>query len=575
MPFRPSLGVSDFAALRRSGAGYVDKTRLILDVLEDPAGTLLFPRPRRFGKTLNLSTLRYFLERSAEDRSALFEGLEVWSSEAARYHFQRYPVIWITFKDIKCTSFELTLAAIRKEVSGMYEHHRYLLETDALSAAEADRFETILRREGDETLYAGALRELSKHLARHHGERVVVLIDEYDTPIHAGYANGFYDDVIRFFRNFLSGGLKDNEYLFRGVMTGILRVARESLFSGLNNIVVYSILAGRHSASFGFTEPEVRAILEPERDPALLDRLRGYYNGYLFGVRDGAPVAIYNPWSVLSFVADAARLLRPHWLMTASDDLLRQLLLERGYGLTDDMELLLKGEGLEKEIDENIVLRDVQQRPDAVWSFLLFSGYLKTLRVWIDEEGVTAGELAIPNREVRVMFKRVFQDWLSRGLGTSREVELLTGALLAGDVARLEKLLSTLLLKTMSFMDPGGREPEKLYQGSILGLLVHLETEYDVRSNRETGLGRADLLVRPRQPGKPGVVLELKVLEDGETVEHALADALAQVRERRYAAELEAAGAAPVHQLAAVFDGKRTWVRKDQAAPGGMSSDLA
>ncbi|WP_438000181.1 AAA family ATPase [Sorangium sp. So ce185] len=569
MPFVPALGQSDFRELRRAGAGYVDKTSFIGQLLADPAQVVLFPRPRRFGKTLNLSTLAYFLGKSDEDLSPLFQDLAVWSDPAARAHFQQHPVLLLTFKDIKTASYETTQEGIRSELQGLYAKHRYLLDEGALEPHERPRFERILYGEATEEDCRRSLRELSDHLARHHGRRVMILIDEYDTPIQSGYLNGFFDEVTLFFRNFFSAALKDNPSLFKGVLTGVLRVARENLFSGLNNVIVSSILNDRrYATSFGFTEAEVAGVLEqarpdsapagqtaplPEHAPLRLDDIRAWYNGYLFSGE-----VIYNPWSILNCVASGA--LRPYWVNTASTDLLQDLIARRGLGLSSETEALLRGEPVEAHIDENIVLRDLDQQPEALWSFLLFSGYL-TPRAVREELGDVIAELAIPNIEVRVAYRDLFRSWLRRGLPERRHAEGLLRALLAGDAPSLEALLERLLVTVMSYQDPAGREPEKLYHGFILGLLVQLEGDYDVRSNRESGLGRADVLVRPRTPGRPGVVLELKVPQRGETPEQALLAAARQVRDRRYAAELIAAGAAPVHALVAVFDGKRAWVR--------------
>ncbi|WP_438035481.1 AAA family ATPase [Sorangium sp. So ce204] len=569
MPFIPALGQSDFRELRRAGAGYVDKTPFLGQLLADPAQVVLFPRPRRFGKTLNLSTLAYFLEKRDEDLSPLFQDLAVWNDPAAREHFQRYPVLFLTFKDIKTLSYETTLDAIRTEVQRLYSQHQHLLKSDALRPDERRHYEHMLLGEISEEDCRGSLRELSDYLARHHGQKVAILIDEYDTPIQSGYLNGFFDEVTLFFRNFFSAALKDNPSLFKGALTGVLRVARENLFSGLNNVIVSSILSDRrYATSFGFTEAEVASVLAQARpdgasaaqpaplpDPTLprLEEVRAWYNGYRFGGE-----VIYNPWSILNCVASGA--LRPYWVNTASTELLQHLIARRGLGLSSETEALLRGEPVEARIDENIVLRDLDQQPEALWSFLLFSGYLTATAVR-EELGEVTASLAIPNLEVRVAYRDLFRSWLRRGLPERRHAEALLRALLGGDAPSLEALLERLLVTVMSYQDPAGREPEKLYHGFILGLLVQLEGDYDVRSNRESGLGRADLLVRPRAPGRPGVVLELKVPQRGETPEQALLAAARQVRDRRYAVELVAAGAAPVHELAAVFDGKRAWVK--------------
>jgi hypothetical protein len=551
------IGVSDFCKLREEGYHYVDKTPFIEGVLSAGAEVLLLPRPRRFGKTLNLSMLRYYLEKSPEDRSALFAGLAVASSEIARPHFQRYPVIFMSFKDIKPLTWESARARIRGTISELYRAHRYLLTEGSLTPEDAAVFTAVLEDRATEPAYLGALRHLSRLLAAHHREKVVILIDEYDTPIHAGYARGYYDEVIAFFRDFLSGGLKDNVHLFKGVLTGILRVAKESLFSGLNNVIVYSILRSELSTSFGFTEPEVQRLVGASGRPARMDDIRAFYNGYLFGGE-----AIYNPWSVLCFLDRGDDALRPYWIDTSSNDLVRELLLTGPEGVRSELEVLLAGGTIDRRIDENIVLRDLSPRSGAVWSFLLFTGYLKAVDVTV-VDGRERAKLAIPNAEVAVGLRDMAQTWFEVEVGGTDALEALLGALLQGNAKGVERHLAHLVKVNASYLDTGGPEPERFYHGLVLGLLAGLGTRYEVRSNRESGFGRCDVLVLPKAAGQPGVALELKRVDEdaGETVEKALSAALAQIRERDYAAELRERGAAPIHEMAAVFDGKRVYVR--------------
>jgi len=558
--FSAPLGYSDFLALRRAGASYVDKTSLVTDILVSHAQVLLLPRPRRFGKTLNLSMLRYFLERSDEDRADLFEGLEVWQSEAAREHFQRYPVVFLTFKDVKLRAWEPCFESIRDLISGAYARHRYLLDEGGLDDLDGEAFRAVLERRASPVRLMGSLRQLCRLLHAHHGEPVVLLVDEYDTPIHAGYVHGYYDDVVEFFRNFLSGGLKDNRHLFRGVVTGILRVARESIFSGLNNLAVHSLLSRRFATAFGFTQAEVEGLCELAGAQEHLDGLRDWYDGYLFGGQ-----LVYNPWSVLSLLDNPDDGFQPYWVTTSSNDLLRDQLTRGGLGEPGDLGTLLSGGAVERRLQETIVFADLERDPETVWSLLLFSGYLRADDVRRDEDGVLAA-LSIPNGEVRSVYRTVFRAWLRTGLGDSSRVRGLLSALLAGDARSLGRHLSDLLCHTMSYHDLGGRQPERVYHAFIAGLLVHLGGDYEVRSNRESGYGRYDVMVLPRERGRPGVVLELKVPDEDEAVETALDAALRQIRERDYAAELVARGAEPVHELGVVFDGKRAHVRAGRGA---------
>jgi len=409
---------------------------------------------------------------------------------------------------------------------------------------------------------------LSRALGATTSEEVVILVDEYDTPIHAGFAAGYYDEVVGFFRNFLSAGLKDNRFLFCGVLTGILRVAKESIPTGLNNVGVHTLLSRAFSRHFGFLEDEVRWLAGLAGQADRLPELQRWYNGYRM-----AEGAMYNPWSVLNALANPDDGMRPYWVNTASDDILRELLVEAGLGVHAELEALIRGEAIRQPISEEIVLREVRWDTSALWSFLLFSGYLTAEDPLArDEDGRLDSGLRVPNHEVSIVYRTLFRSWLRRSLPVgSTAPDQLARALLGGDVENFEGLLERLLLTALSFHDTGGRRPEAVYQAFILGLLVHLERSHDVRSNRESGQGRYDLMVRPRAVGQAGAVLELKVLDTrtGETPEQALDRAMTQSVERCYAAELLAAGACPVWQWAAVFDGKRAWVR---AAPGAADA---
>jgi hypothetical protein len=551
------IGISDFRNVREGGFTYVDKTALIDDVLAESAQVLLAPRPRRFGKTLNLSMLRCFFEKRAEDRRPLFDGLAVASSSHAWAHFQRYPVIFMTFKDVKPRSWDDCLAGMANVLAETYEDHSYLLAEGNLDPANLELFKAICERRAAKSDLVIALKLLSRLLARHHGEKVVILIDEYDTPIHAGYTNKYYDDVVALFRDFLSGGLKDNEHLFKGVLTGILRVAKESLFSGLNNISVYSLLRPTLATAFGFTEAEVRDLAGAAGQAESLDGIRVFYNGYLFGGQ-----AIYNPWSVLSFLDRGDDVFRPYWIDTSSNDLVRELLLASPRGVDADLETLLAGGSLDKHIDESIVLRDLAARSDALWSFLLFTGYLKAVEIrYVD--GEAEATLTIPNREVAGALRRMVRTWFQDEAGGTDQLQSLLDALLRGDAQVVERHLAHLVKVNLSFFDTASPEPERFYHGLVVGLLAGLAPRFEVRSNRESGYGRCDVMVLPKTAGQPGIVLELKQVDTGSggTREKAFTAAFRQIREKDYAAELQERGASPIHLMAAVFEGKRVLVR--------------
>lgn len=550
MKFRPALGESDFRKIREMGAGYVDKTHFISQVLDDMSTVLLFPRPRRFGKTLNLMSLGYFLRQTDEDLSHLFAGLGVTRDPRAMTHFQKYPTIFVTFKEVKATSFEGAMVGIREQIAAAFYEYRDLLDEGKLDPTRERQFRRVLDGQvtNDELQYA--FKWLSHTLHQHYKKGVVILIDEYDTPIQSGYMYDYFDEVILWFRNFFSAAFKDNVALFKGVLTGILRVSKENMFSGLNNIEVYSILAPEFGTAFGFTEEEVAAIV----DPARLEEARDWYNGYRFGGQ-----VIYNPWSILSFIKRGT--LQPYWVNTGSSDLIDHLAAKKGMALSDRSYALLRGETIDVRIDDNIVLRDIERRSESLWNFLLFSGYLKIAKLDF-HEGKYTGALCIPNKEIRQVYEDMFRYWLEKVDPDWALTKDFVKALLSGDAAKVQELLGQILLIAMSYQDPSGRAPEKLYHGFMLGLLVHLQGQYDVCSNREAGYGRADVLLRPNAPGRPGIVMEFKVPFGSETPERALEEAAKQIRERQYATELVHAGANPVHQYAMAFDGKRAWVQR-------------
>jgi Predicted AAA-ATPase/PD-(D/E)XK nuclease superfamily len=556
------LGINDFRELRREAYTYVDKSLFVRDIVEDGAGALLLPRPRRFGKTLNLSMLRCFFDRAASDARELFDGLalaregdEVWR------HANRYPVIAITFKDAKAGTWEDTWEVARKNIIALFEEHRTALDSRTQAPAKGAIFGRILDESGSLVDFGLSLLHLSAALHEHHGERVVILIDEYDTPIHAAYLGGYLPQALDFFRLLLGAALKDNPHLHKGVVTGILRVARENIFSGLNNLDCHSLLSRRFRAAFGFTDPEVKDLLERTGYPESADQVRSWYNGYIFGGE-----VVYNPWSVLSFIGREGEL-APYWLNTSANDLVRELLQKHARVVQDDLETLIQGGSIERVPDENVVFSDLESDPGALWSLLLFTGYLKAARIPPPPGEQASYALSIPNLEVRQVYLQTFTGWLNRALAPhGGSLDTLLAALLAGDGGRLETLLSAFALESFSYHDLGGPRPEQFYQGLMLGLLASLVPDFEVRANRESGKGRADMILRPRRTGKPGIVLELKVARSRAALKRALDEGMAQIQEMGYAAELTSAGVAPVRCIVVAFDGKEVRVKAMDAA---------
>ncbi|MDM8521924.1 AAA family ATPase [Desulfococcaceae bacterium HSG8] len=559
------VGSSDFRKLREGGYHYVDKSLFIRDIAEASAEVILLPRPRRFGKTLNLSMLRYFFEKSDDDRSGLFGKLAIRDDECFEAHQGKYPVIWMTFKDLKEPSWEYMYRRMTNLIRDEFLRHDALLGSALLRGSEKRYFESVLEQKAELPDYGDALRYLSDYLRRYHGEKVIILIDEYDTPLHAGYAGGYYEDVISFIRNFLSGGLKDNEHLFRGVLTGILRVAKESVFSGLNNPGVYTVLSRKFSDAFGFTVPEVRQFLEERGMGDRYEDVSHWYNGYLFGGR-----VIFNPWSVINY-ADNEGEAKPYWINTADTGMIDRLATRGGKELREEIGQLLEGLKLTKPVYESIVMRDMEARDDILWSFLLFSGYLKPVEQ-LDDENFA---LEIPNNEVRIIYRQMIRNWFAEKT-ESNQLEEMLRALETGDVKLFERMLRLIVMRIMSYHDLAG-EPEKVYHALVLGMLVWMSGKYEMRSNRESGYGRYDLMLKPDDPEGQGIIIEFKRLDEDEeqdadedgkrkkkkkTPQDALKEALKQIEDRGYAAELEAAGIRKILKLAVVFSGKKLWVKQ-------------
>ena len=550
---RLPIGISSFKKLRENDYYYIDKTHFIRDVIEAPAEALLLPRPRRFGKTLNLSMLRYFFEKSEEDRSGLFDGLSICNDEVFAKHQGRYAVIYLTFKDVKEASWDSCLKSLQAAIYEEYSRHRYLQDTQVLFSDEKTYFQKILDGELEEADFGRALKNLSAYLFRCYDEQAVILIDEYDTPLHAGYANGYYDEVVSFMRNFLSSGLKDNESLFKGVITGILRVAKESIFSGLNNLGVYTLLQEEFNTAFGFTKDEVKSLLNDCNIIERYDEVSLWYNGYLFNEE-----IIYNPWSVLNYMASKSRKPRPYWINTASTEIIDSLVTRGGKYLREEIGQLLENKAITKPVYENIIMRDLEKRDDLLWSFLLFSGYLKTTGEAVHRN---LYELKIPNEEVRIVYEESVKRWFAEKIESNRLEEMLT-ALESGDVKLFERILRMIVLQIMSYHDLGG-EPEKVYHALVLGMMVWLSGRYTIRSNRESGYGRYDLMLTPNDPAKIGIIIEFKCVYDSEKPEDVLSQALKQIEERKYTAELEEAGIKKVLKIAIAFRGKELWMAEN------------
>ena len=547
------IGISDFKEIINEDYYYVDKTLLIKELHESTGSVILIPRPRRFGKTLNLSMVKYFFEKTEADTSALFAKTAIWQHEEYRKLQGTLPVISLTFKDVKEENWENCYKKLVSIISKTFEYHQAVLEKK-LSEHQRNYYRAIIERRADEVAYHESLSFLSKLLYEAYNEKVIILIDEYDAPIHAGYAHDYYKQVTQFMRSLLTSVLKDNTYLKRGILTGILRTAKEGIFSGLNNLKVYSLLNKTFQDKFGFTQQEVTQLVSDYDLSESLPEIQEWYNGYTFG-----SMRMYNPWSLLMCMSEEGALL-PYWVNTSDNQIIKKIIASSGVEVKTDLELLLDDQAITKVIDETLLFPGIENNAQAVWSLLLFSGYL-TFTSCDLKEGIISCNLIIPNKEIRLLYRMLIKDIFQATLKTEINKQLLQ-ALKQGDVALFSQLLQEFVINSISMFDLPNDEPEKSYHLFVLGLLVTLLDTYYVKSNRESGYGRYDIMLIPHDKNQFGFIVEFKKVSTylKETLEIAAQRALEQVITKEYAAELKALGIKKIKALGIAFQGKNILV---------------
>ncbi|MBO5302815.1 MAG: AAA family ATPase, partial [Lachnospiraceae bacterium] len=495
------IGVQDFSKLREENLFYIDKTSFIKEWWESGDEVTLIARPRRFGKTLNMSMLEQFFSNKYAGRSDLFEGLSIWQNEKYRKLQGTYPVLNLSFANVKEKDFEAAKERIYQLIINLYSKYDFLRESDLLTAKDKEFFDRISAdmRETDATI---ALHNLSDYLCRYYGQKVIILLDEYDTPMQEAYVNGFWDDLAAFTRSMFNSTFKTNPYLARGIMTGITRVSKESIFSDLNNLKVVTTTSEEYATSFGFTEEEVFAALDECGLGAEKVKVKEWYDGFIFGNHTD----IYNPWSILNFLDTG--IITTYWANTSSNSLVEKLIREGGLGVKQSFELLMKGEHLFCPIEEQIAYNQLEKKESAIWSLLLASGYLKVLdyekMVDMETEERVRYKVTLTNREVRWMFSNMVSDWFSQ---TEDEYHGFIKAMLLQDVEAMNEYMNQMSLELFSSFDTGKRaskkaQPERFYHGFVLGLLVDLRSRYVLTSNRESGFGRYDIMLEPKNPQK-------------------------------------------------------------------------
>ena len=533
---RISTGVEDFKEIIDKNGYLVDKTLMIKELLESNAKVTLFTRPRRFGKTLNQSMLRRFLEDEITtqgdrvDNKYLFDGLNISRcGEDILKHQQQYPVVFLSLKSAKQPDYDKSYESIVDDICKEFVRHSYVLAKD-MPARNRKIYERIMMGEGSYIEYAKSLALLSEILADYHGKNTIILLDEYDVPLENAYTGGFYDEMMGFIRSLFESALKTNPYLEKGIITGCLRISKESIFTGLNNLKVQSILSSHYSSCFGFTEDEVKEILTYYGFSDKYDEVREWYDGYMFGNAD-----IYNPWSILSYIDEAQGegsiipAAKAYWSNTSSNSIVRELIYDADNNTRNDLELLMNGGSIKKPVHEDITYGDVHTSHDSLWNFLFFTGYLKMTDMYTDD-GTVYLELAIPNKEVREIYKRTIKGWFDEKIKDTDNT-LFIKALEQGDCEAAQKFINKLLAKAMSYFD----NTESFYHGFMLGVLS-ITKDYRVDSNKESGNGRPDIVLKDESGGIDRVIiLEFKIAKSKKQLESKCDEALEQIENKQYA----------------------------------------
>lgn len=536
---------------------YVDKTLLIKNIIDDHSKVFLFTRPRRFGKTLMMDMVRTFFEKSDANTAQYFENKKIWQEGENYQQYQaKYPVIFLSFKDAHQTNWEEMYKSLCFTIREEFSRHIELLSSESLTEYDKKYFETIMDDKAESTEYQFALGKLSSMLAAHHKSKVIIIIDEYDTPIQQGYLNGYYDSVVGFMRNLFSAALKDNDNLEFGILTGILRIAKESLFSGLNNLVVNTILDEKYSSYFGFTPQEVQEMAVYYRKPEKVQEIKDWYDGYLFGRQE-----IYNPWSVINYFSNDCKP-KAFWSRTSGNEIIGQMVRNSNDQIYENLTLLLQGKEVQAIVDTDIIYPEIDENSDAIYSFLLVSGYLRVTNVISEMNDTPICSLAIPNREIKSVFQKEIMDQNSK-LFTGTILRNFELSLRTGDPELFTDTLQNYLMQSASCFDTA---QENFYHGMVFGMLAIMSDKYYISSNREVGDGRLDIQLEPKEKNQRGYIIEFKAGKElaREQLEKLAEKAVSQIYNKDYLEEMRQRGVAEIGLFGIGFSGKHVSVKYEK-----------
>ncbi len=543
------IGESDFRGLRLRKNYFIDKTMYIKDIIDNQARVALITRPRRFGKTLNMSMLRYFFDCDIKDSRELFEGLKIMKQdEKYTSKLGAYPCIYLTLKDLDVSKFEYMITQLKTEMLEIYFEKKYLLDGDNIAEGERTVFNKILSATANEMEIINSVKMLSKLLYRHHNKPVMLFIDEYDVPIQAAYVKGYYKEAIEFLKNFYRTTFKDNPYLEKTVLTGVSRVAKESIFSGANNFDVYTVLDDEFSDDFGITSEEMDKVIEDFSVEDDKKEIKKWYDGYRIGNVEG----IYNPWSILNYLTD--KQLKPYWVNTSSNDLIK-MTIKKSTTVKEKMERLLKGETIEVPIDLETVINGIEENENNIWGLMLGTGYLKVDEVVNLAEGIY--KVKLPNYEIKLLFQSIVRSWFNDKV-IGNDLNSILKDLVELNLSEFEIKFRKLVEEMFSYMDVGENTAENFYHAFVLGMLVGLKDSYYVNSNRESGMGRYDIMLEPQDKTKNSFIIEFKVANDMQerTIEDVIESAKKQIEERDYESNLRERGFNNITKMVFAFRGK-------------------